>query len=115
MAFTGSCHCGAFSYTVEGDVPTEALACNCSICRRKGTLLHFTAASNLTLSGSRDGLTGYRFNKKAIDHLFCDTCGCTLFGEGAMPDGTKTVAINLRCADLDLDALEIHHFDGASA
>jgi hypothetical protein len=38
MSYTGSRHCGRVSFEVEGEVG-EALACNCSICRRKGSLL----------------------------------------------------------------------------
>src|SRR3546814_8047518 len=41
MAYQGSCHCGAVSYTVEGDIPDTAMSCNCSHCRRKGFLLTF--------------------------------------------------------------------------
>lgn len=37
MKHTGSCHCGNIKFEVEGE-PTSALACNCSICLRKGTL-----------------------------------------------------------------------------
>ena len=42
MPFTGSCHCGAVAFTVDEDLPTEAIECNCSICRRRGNLHHFT-------------------------------------------------------------------------
>ena len=41
MAYEGSCHCGAVTYTVEGDIPDTAMSCNCSHCRRKGFLLTF--------------------------------------------------------------------------
>ena len=38
MQYKGSCHCGKVAFEVEGDV-TYAMACNCSICSRKGSLL----------------------------------------------------------------------------
>ena len=34
---TGACHCGATHWTLEGD-PGPATACNCTLCRRYGTL-----------------------------------------------------------------------------
>jgi hypothetical protein len=33
----GTCHCGALSWSLEGD-PGSITACNCTLCRRYGTL-----------------------------------------------------------------------------
>ena len=38
MIHRGSCHCGRIAFEVEGEL-TAAVACNCSICSRKGALL----------------------------------------------------------------------------
>ncbi len=114
MAYDGSCHCGAVSFTVEGDAPNQALSCNCSICRRKGMLLAFAPRTSLTLRG-QDALKGYLFNTHKIEHQFCTTCGVETFAFAAAPDGTPSVAINLRCVPVvDIDALEIQRYDGAS-
>lgn len=116
MPLTGSCHCGAVSYTLDGDTPDSAMACNCSICRRKGYLLHFAPAAAFTAHGDADAATSYHFNQHKIDHLFCTTCGCAPYSTGKGPDGTAMVAINLRCADgIDPAALNVQHHDGASA
>ena len=113
MPFTGSCHCGKVAYTVDEDAPTEAMACNCSICRRRAALHHFTTPDKFTLETSRDDLVTYRWNKDAIAFHFCKDCGCAPFAEGQGPNGPM-VEINLRCAeDVDLDALKINPFDGA--
>ncbi|WP_129790853.1 GFA family protein [Sphingosinicella sp. CPCC 101087] len=113
MPFTGSCHCGKLSYSVEEDVPTKALACNCSICHRRGALHHFTTPDKFTLRGSPEDIADYRWNKKAINFEFCRTCGCAPFAHGIGPSG-PAIEINLRCVDgIDLDELEISHFDGA--
>ena len=115
MAVTGSCHCGNVSYTLDAETPTSALSCNCSICRRKGSLLHFAPAEQFTLHTDPAAMNVYRFNKHNIRHSFCAACGCAPFAGGTGPDGKEMVAINLRCADgIDLDTLEIHKFDGAS-
>lgn len=37
MKYRGSCHCGAVAFEVEGEIQS-VLSCNCSICRRKGSL-----------------------------------------------------------------------------
>jgi hypothetical protein len=113
MPFTGSCHCGLVAYEVAEDAPTEAMACNCSICRRRGALHHFTTPDKFDLKTSRDALTTYKWNKQNLALHFCKECGCAPFAEGQGPNGPM-VEINLRCAeDVDLDSLKINKFDGA--
>ena len=115
MTFRGSCHCGKIAYTVDEDPPAMAMECNCSICRRKGSLHHFTTPDKFRLEGSRDDIQVYTFNRHVIRHQFCTTCGCAPFAEGTGPGGQPMVEINLRCAEgIDLDSLEITKFDGAS-
>jgi hypothetical protein len=115
MPITGSCHCGKIRYTLDEDAPTDALVCNCSICRRKGYLHHFTTPDKFALQADRDDIQVYTFNRHAIRHQFCKTCGCAPFAEGTGPDGKEMVEVNLRCVDdLDLESLKITHHDGAS-
>lgn len=115
MAFDGSCHCGAVTYTIDGDIPTTAMSCNCSHCRRKGFLLAFVPIDQFRLTSGGDRLTSYKFNKHNIDHQFRVSCGCQGFSVGTGPDGSKMAAVNLRCVpDVDLDSLTIQKVDGAS-
>ncbi|MFT3965254.1 MAG: GFA family protein [Sphingobium sp.] len=115
MAYEGSCHCGTVAFTVDADLPTEAISCNCSHCRRKGFLLAFVPASQFSLTGGADALATYRFNTHRLAHIFCPTCGVQPYGEGAGPDGTEMRAINLRAVPAcDLDALTVQKVDGAS-
>lgn len=108
----GSCHCGAIAFEVEGDID-GALACNCSICRRRGSLLWFVPRDALRLLTPASAMATYTFNRHAIRHHFCPTCGLHPFGEGEDPSGRGVAAVNLRCVDdVDLDALPVQHFDG---
>jgi hypothetical protein len=114
MAYSGSCHCGAITFTVDGDPPAQAISCNCSHCRRKGFLLTFVPAEQFTLNSGEDSLTTYLFNKHQIRHRFCATCGAQPFAEGES-NGAAVRGINLRCVpDVDLDSLQIQKVDGAS-
>jgi len=114
MAFQGSCHCGAVKFTVDAEVPTQAMSCNCSICRRKGVLMAFFPVAKVKVEGET-ALQAYQFNTHRLTHWFCKTCGIHAFGGGIGPDGNEMRAINLRCVpDADLDALKIQKFDGAS-
>lgn len=114
MIYKGSCHCGRISFQVEGEIDS-ALACNCSICSRKGSLLWFAPLEKLKLQTPEESASTYTFNKHAIRHRFCPTCGIHPYGEGVDPKGNAMVAINLRCVeDIDLDRITVHTFDGRS-
>ncbi|WP_137174239.1 GFA family protein [Massilia sp. HP4] len=113
MLYQGSCHCGAVAFEVEGEID-GALACNCSMCRRKGSLLWFVARDQLLLRTPDDAAATYTFNKHVIKHRFCPRCGIHPYGEGVDPKGNAMAAINLRCVDgVDLDQVPVHHHNGA--
>ena len=80
----GGCHCGGIAYEFEGEI-TEAMECNCSLCAKRGGLLHFIPATAFTLKSPRENVSTYIFNKHAIDHHFCANCGIAPFSEGANP------------------------------
>ena len=112
--YQGSCHCGAVTYEVKGDF-TEGMSCNCSHCKRKGWLLAFVPESDFNLKTGADNLTTYQFNKKHIDHTFCQTCGVQSFARGHDGNGNYMIAINLNCLeDLDTESLIIKKVDGKS-
>ncbi len=114
---TGSCQCGAVRFEVDVSLD-RPVVCNCSRCRRLGSVLVFAPREAFTLLSGEDNLTEYLFNKQVIRHQVCTTCGIESFAYGQMPDGSKVVAINLNCVD-GVDAREIaasaHRYDGASA
>lgn len=115
MLHRGSCHCGRIAFELEGEI-VEAVDCNCSLCRRRGGLLAFFPRDALRLQTIEGDYATYRFNKHHIDHHFCHTCGIAPFSEGVDPrSGAKTAAVNVRCLpDVDLAAIRIKPFDGAS-
>lgn len=113
--YKGSCHCGKVRYTVNLDLSSEMISCNCSICGRTGTLLTFVPGSQFKLEQGEAALTDYQFNKMNIHHLFCSTCGVRSFARGKAPDGSEMAAINARCLEgVDVSQLKIKHYDGAS-
>lgn len=113
MAYEGSCHCGAVTFSVAADIPTEGMTCNCSHCSRKGFVLTFVPVDQFTLKSGADNLTDYLFYKHAITHQFCKSCGTEAFALGTSPHGAMR-AINLRCVpSIDIEALAIQKVDGA--
>ena len=114
MNYKGSCHCGKVAFEVEGEL-NGAMACNCSMCSRKGSLLWFVPREQLRLLTREDDLATYTFNKHAIKHRFCPACGIHPFGEGSDPKGNQMAAINIRCLEgVELENIPVQHFDGRS-
>lgn len=112
MKYRGSCHCGRVAFEVEGTIDS-ALACNCSICQRKGSLLWFVPREQLRLLTPEQNASSYTFNKAVIQHRFCPNCGMHPYGEGTNPNGGRMAAINIRCLEgIDLDVIPVTHFDG---
>ncbi|WP_372013003.1 GFA family protein [Pseudoxanthomonas sp. 10H] len=117
MKLAGGCHCGRIAYEVEvGDGIAEVYDCNCSMCRRRGGLLWFAPRDALQLTTPESDLATYRFNKQHLAHHHCTVCGIAPFSEGSdRKTGAAMVAVNVRCLpDVDLAALKIQAFDGAS-
>ena len=113
--YIGSCHCGAIRFEVFGE-PRDAMACNCSICSRKGSLLWFVPRDKLHVLSANDNTSAYTFHMHVIQHRFCKICGIHPYAEGSDPAGNQIAAINLRCLEgLDIGSLPVTHYDGRSA
>ena len=87
MKYKGSCRCGRVAFEVEGEIK-GAIACNCSICQRKGSLLWAVPREKLRLRTPEDAASTYMFNKHAV---------------------------NIRCLEgVDLSAIPVQNYDGRS-
>lgn len=114
MKYEGSCHCGNIKFEAEGEVES-VLACNCSICLRKGTLLWFVPSAQFNLLSSPENITTYTFNKHHIKHQFCGVCGVQPFGQAKDSNGNETFAVNVRCLEtIDPLAIPVQFYDGKS-
>jgi hypothetical protein len=111
--YTGGCQCGNVRYEVSLELG-EVIACNCSRCSRLGSLLAFAPAANFKLVSGEGAMTEFQFNKHAIHHLFCATCGIQSFARGKRPsDGADVVAVNARCLDgIEPEKLNAKHVNG---
>lgn len=114
MLYTGSCHCGRIAFEVEGEL-TAVVSCNCSICARKGALLWAVPHGSLRLRTPAEGIGSYTFNRHAIAHRFCPTCGMQPFAEDVDGGDGRSAYVNVRYLD-DIDPTAIHTiaFDGRS-
>jgi hypothetical protein len=112
--YSGGCHCGEIRYDVTADL-ASVVACNCSICQKRGALWTFVPPEQFALRAGAEDLRDYQFGKHIIHHFFCPHCGVGSFSRGTAPDGREMVAVNVRCLDdVDIGALKITPFDGRS-
>jgi len=71
-----SCHCGAVVLELSlSDGIVDPRRCDCSICRRKGTIVASVPLSGLRIVKGQDALKLYQFNTMTAKHYFCSTCG----------------------------------------
>jgi hypothetical protein len=115
---TGTCHCGATHWTLEGD-PGSATACNCTLCRHYGTLWAYDWENErIRIHGPFTSYTRADRTDPTLEILFCPTCACVLSWRALRPDdnGRLRIAVNLRLAPPEAVAdLPIDHFDGLVA
>jgi hypothetical protein len=112
VRMTGSCHCGAVNLEVT-TAPTEVTSCNCSICRRLGTLWAYYEPAHVTITGAT---ATYHWGDKSIDFHHCATCGCTThWSPRASRDNAGRMGINARLLEPNsLAGARVRRLDGAS-
>lgn len=71
-----SCHCGAVQ--IELFLPNgivDPRRCDCSLCRRRGTIVGSVPLDGLRILAGADVLRLYQFNTRTAKHYFCSICG----------------------------------------
>ncbi len=110
-----SCHCGAVELKIqlpEGIV--DPRRCNCSICRRKGTIVGSVPLSGLKVVKGEDKLRLYQFDTKEAEHYFCSVCG--IYTHHKRRSNPNQYGINLGCLEgVDPYLIEgVKIYDGAN-
>ena len=90
-----SCHCGALRITIAAP-PAEITNCNCSICRRLGTLWAYYPAEQVSVSGHPEATDSYVQGDRSLRLVRCRTCGCVSHWEPLEPKPGARVGVNIR-------------------
>jgi hypothetical protein len=97
--------------------------CDCSICRRRGALIHRVEAHQLRLLTPLEDLALYQWHTRTAEDYFCPACGILPFrkprhrtreererGTGAFSGWS----VNVRCLEgVDLDAIPVRRVYGS--
>ncbi len=107
----GSCHCGEVTWRYAG-TPQAVTACNCTLCRRYGTLWAYHYENEwIHVAGD----TRVYRRGRMVDFHFCARCGCVAYWRSQVlePNGQRRMAVNVRLAEPESVAhLPVEHFDG---
>jgi len=98
--YTASCHCGTVTLEMQRR-PRKLTQCNCSLCRRYGTLWAYFQRKSVRVVAEKNALDVYSWLNRRFEFYRCATCGCVTHYERTdkRPDGSDMSAVNLRNID----------------
>jgi len=109
--YRGSCHCGDVRFEVDVELD-HVRVCDCSMCRRRGALLHRVAEDQLRLLTPLEDLSLYTFHTHTARDYFCPRCGILPFRRPRT--APEQWSVNVRCLeDVDLDAIPVQRLHGS--
>jgi hypothetical protein len=107
-----SCHCGAVRLAID-IAPTDVTDCNCSICRRYGTLWAYYPTARVRFVEPVGATDIYMWDDRAIEFHRCKTCGCVTHWSPVDPERGRT-GVNARLMEPEvLAAARVRRLDGA--
>jgi hypothetical protein len=111
---TATCHCGAVRIEVPRR-PRSITNCNCSICRRYGTLWAYYKESEVRVLAEPGATKEYSWGRKALRFVRCNVCGCITHWKRVNPVDRGSMGVNARNIEPNkLGPVRIRLLDGAS-
>ena len=108
-----SCHCGAVTIGIARR-PRRLTNCDCSICRRYGTLWAYYRRSEVTVVAAPGVLAAYAWGRRSLRFMRCSTCGCVTHWEPVAAERVDRLGVNARnFAPEQLGPVRIRLLDGA--
>jgi hypothetical protein len=111
QTYKGSCHCGKVQFEVDADFD-HVRVCDCSICRRRGALIHRVEEKCLRLLTPIEELSLYQWHTKTAKDYFCPICGILSFRRPRT--APELWGVNVRCLEgVDLSSIPIKYVYGS--
>ena len=93
-----TCHCGAVSVEAPRK-PRRLTSCNCSVCRRYGTLWAYYPVAQVKVSAAPGATQAYVWGDKSLEFVRCATCGCITHWQPIGPVPGSRMGVNARNFD----------------
>ena len=109
-----TCHCKKVVIELKLIKGIEDLVrCNCSLCKRRGSIMAKIKLKNLKIKKGQDKLSVYKFGRKRhAEHFFCSICG--IYTHHRSYTNPENYEFNVACIDT-VDTFkykDIRVFDG---
>ena len=109
-----TCHCKKVVIELKLIKGIEDLVrCNCSLCKRRGSIMAKINLKNLKIKKGQDKLSVYKFGRKRhAEHFFCSICG--IYTHHRSYTNPENYEFNVACIDT-VDTFkykDIRVFDG---
>ena len=79
--------------------PRQVTQCNCSVCRRYGTLWAYYRRSAVSIVAPRGGLESYSVRARGLKFVRCRSCGCVIYWDAPGKGRDQRMGINTRLLD----------------
>ena len=100
-----SCHCKQVEAEINlPDDLKKVLKCNCSICKRKGTIMSMVKNEDFKITKGKEKLQLYQFHTKIAKHYFCSNCG--IYTHHNPRSNPAMTGFNLGCLD-EIDVFQL--------
>ncbi len=93
-----SCHCRSVQFEINLPSGLQELSrCNCSMCRRRGTIMASVPLGALKITEGEQFLSLYQFNTMTAKHYFCSVCGIYTYHQ--MRSNPNQYGFNVACLE----------------
>ena len=93
-----TCHCGGVEIEVNApDQFKKVMRCNCTLCKRKGTIMTMVGPEDLKIIKGEKLLKLYQYHTKTAKHYFCSNCG--IYRHHNPRSNPKMYGINIACLE----------------
>ena len=108
-----TCHCKEVQIELKlNNDLEEVVRCNCSLCKKRGSIMAKIKLKNLKIIKGSDKLKLYKFGKNKAEHFFCSTCG--IYTHHKSYTNPENYEFNVGCLD-NIDSFkfkDVPVFDG---
>jgi hypothetical protein len=98
LAIQGTCLCGAVQLGATR-LPRQVTQCNCSVCRRYGTLWAYYRRAAVTITAPRGALEHFSVRARGLKFVRCRTCGCVISWQRRTKGDDQRMGLNTRLLD----------------
>jgi hypothetical protein len=98
LAIQGACLCKTVQLGVTR-LPRQVTQCNCSVCRRYGTLWAYYRRSAVSITAPRGALEDYAVRAQGLKFVRCRSCGCVICWDGRGKGRDQRMGVNTRLLD----------------